>query len=494
MSGEKKKSSKGPGSARDSVLTFLPSVDEMLRYAEKAELTAKLGRRTLVELIRELLEGARGDLAVGGSRTRSEGLGSREQLSMALLEDLQKLVNRRRETGVRRVINGTGVVIHTNLGRAPLSAAARAAALDASGYSTIEYDLESGSRGGRGSLAIESIRRLTGSEDALIVNNCAAAALLILSVFARGREVLVSRGELVEIGGDFRIPDVLERSGAKLREVGTTNRTHLRDYESAISETTAMILKVHPSNYRITGFHKTPNTRDLAMLAADRGIIFYEDAGSGALVDLSKFGVNGEPVISDVIADGADIVSFSGDKLLGGPQAGIIVGRARYVQTLAKDPFFRALRVDKLITAALENTLDAYLAETNLEDLPVHRMLSISGDEIGKRSRQVLESLSKSESRANGLSFELLESRSAVGGGASPDSSITSTVIAVSHSTVSSVEIEAALRHTDPPVIARIENGKVLIDLRTVGEDEDVELARSLQAAFDLIADGAIAR
>ncbi len=463
---------------------MLPSVDELLRAADDAGLMARIGRGQTTELIRELLAEARSTATSGSSAEVLARPLTRDSYRQFLVEGLREAVERRLRSGVHRVINATGVIIHTNLGRAPLSESARKAMVEVAGYSTIEYDLESGSRGKRGIQAIELIKGLTGAEDALVVNNCAAAALFILSVFARGREVIVSRGELVEIGGDFRIPDVLERSGAILREVGTTNRTHLRDYESAVSDSTAMILKVHPSNYRITGFAKTPETTELAQLSAANGLIFYEDAGSGALVDLSEYGVAGEPVIRDVIAAGADLVSFSGDKLLGGPQAGIIAGKTKYVQILAKDPFFRALRVDKSITAALERTLESYMTETNLRELPVHRMLSQSADEIARRSARIAERLLDTQPGATGLMIELLENESAVGGGASPGSAIRTTVIAISHSASGAGEIERALRRASPPVIARIEDGKVLLDVRTVSEVEDDELAEAVGNAL----------
>ncbi|HMQ03239.1 MAG TPA: L-seryl-tRNA(Sec) selenium transferase [Pyrinomonadaceae bacterium] len=484
MSGVTKKIIEEPGRANNAGLAELPSVDQLLREADNAGLISKIGRMETARLVRELLTEKRRSLSKGNALYEIGGSQTRELYRQTLLSELQAAVDRWLARRVQRLINASGVVIHTNMGRAPLSDAARAAMAEACGYSSIEYDIEGGSRGKRGFHAIELIKALTGAEDALVVNNCAAAALLILSVFARGRDVIVSRGELVEIGGDFRIPDVLERSGAILREVGTTNRTHLRDFESAIGDSTAMILKVHPSNYRITGFQKRPETRELAELAAAHDLIFYEDAGSGALVDLSELGVSGEPVISDVIAAGADLVSFSGDKLLGGPQAGIIAGKAKFVQALAKDPFFRALRVDKSITAALERTLESYLTETNLTELPVHRMLNLSRDEIAERSARIVGRLSVSDLGIEGFRIELCENESAVGGGASPDSAIKTTVIAMSHSDVGAEEIQRALRRTNPPVIARIEEDRVLIDIRTVDPAEEEDLVNAVNSVI----------
>ncbi len=350
----------------------------------------------------------------------------------------------------------------------------------AAGYSTIEYDLDEGRRGLRGSKAVSLLKQLTGAEDALVVNNCASAALLVLSVFAKGREVIVSRGELVEIGGDFRIPDILSASGATFREVGTTNRTHLHDYENAITERTAMILKVHPSNFRITGFTTTPGTKDLADLAHGHGIPLCEDAGSGAVSDLSSLGLKNEPVISDLIEAGADIVIFSGDKLLGGPQSGIIVGRAEYVSQLRKAPYFRAFRIDKAISATLEATLEAHLRGTAETEIPVLKMLSMSTDELEKRSAAFLKRVNAAVGEKAELKADLQTGRSAVGGGAAPDSDIRTTLISLSHSQMSEAELEERLRSAATPVIARIEDGRVLIDLRTVAEGEEEELFRAI--------------
>jgi len=332
----------------------------------------------------------------------------------------------------------------------------------------------------RGSRAVSLLKQLTGAEDALVVNNCASAALLVLSVFAKGREVIVSRGELVEIGGDFRIPDILSASGATLREVGTTNRTHLHDYENAINERTAMVLKVHPSNFRITGFTTAPATKELADLARMHKIVFCEDAGSGAIYDLSGSGLKNEPVIGDLIEAGAAIVIFSGDKLLGGPQSGIIVGRAEHISRLRKAPYFRAFRVDKAITAGIEATLEAHLRGTAEDEIPVLRMLSTSAEELETRSLEFLGRLNEVLGENTAVKAELRSGRSAVGGGAAPDSDIRTTLIALTKSQISEAELEERLRSAATPVIARIEDGKVLIDLRTVaGYDED-ELIRAI--------------
>ena len=460
---------------------LLPSVDEMLSEAATVELIAEFGRTRVMAMVRALIAAKRSMILDGRAGVDP---GNRTTLIAELSGQLTTLARAERAAGVQRVINATGVIIHTNLGRARLSDRAVAAMSDAAGYSSIEYDVSKGSRGIRGPKTAGLVRLLTGSEDALAVNNCAAAALLVLSVFAQGREVIVSRGELVEIGGDFRIPDILTRSGAVLREVGTTNRTHLRDYENAISDRTAMILKVHPSNFRISGFTKTPSTADLAGLAKKHSLVFYEDAGSGALIDLSEAGIKGEPVIRDVIASGADLVSFSGDKLLGGPQAGIIAGRAEIVDRLRRDPFYRAMRLDKTITAALDATLEAYARGSAEQEIPVLAMLSVSWRQLAARSEKFVERLIGALGERAGLKLELSSGLSAVGGGAAPDSALQTTLIALTHPEMTDAQLEQKLRSSDPPIITRIEAGRVLLDLRTVSDREESELVGAIAAFF----------
>jgi len=311
-----------PDAARSNILRELPSVDELIRTPAGSGLIKQGGQRYVTKLARRVIESLREELQANDGRSAT-GPGLLAEAEKRLAVEVES----EQRTGVSRVINATGVVIHTNLGRAPLSEAAKRSVFEAAGYATVEYELTSGTRGKRGARAETLICELTGAEAAVIVNNCAAAAFLVLSAFASGGEAIVSRGELVEIGGDFRIPDVLARSGTRLREVGTTNRTRFADYEKAINESTRMILKVHPSNYRIIGFSASASTADLATLAKSRNVLLYEDAGSGALIDLKAMGLTDEPVIADSIAVGVDLVSFSGDKLLGGPQAGIIAGK-----------------------------------------------------------------------------------------------------------------------------------------------------------------------
>jgi len=383
---------------------------------------------------------------------------------------------------LRRVINASGVILHTNLGRAPLSEAARhAIAHEAARYCTLEYDTRTGRRGRRGGRVEQLLAELTGAEAALVVNNCAAASLLILTVLAQGGETIVSRGELVEIGGDFRVPDVMAGSGTRLVETGTTNRTRLSDYRRAINEKTRLIMRVHTSNYRIVGFTATPTLAELARLAHDAALPLYEDAGSGALFDLRPYGLEGEPVISESIADGADIISFSGDKLLGATQAGLIVGRLEIVDRLSSAPLYRALRADKLALAALEATLESYRRGVATEEVPALRMIAMSYEEIEQRARAFL-SRWQERSVTKALLFEITEGASAVGGGAAPTTHPRTALISLTHTHLSPDALEQALRLSTPPVIARISEGRVLLDLRTVVLDEEADLLDALAA------------
>ena len=466
---------KSNGAKKKTVLELLPSIDELLGTETATAMISELGRKRVLSIVRATTDSLRRDIQEN-PKFDEQRTPTREFLFAAVMQRLDKAWKFERDSGLRRVINATGVVIHTNLGRAPLSENAKRAMIDASGYCTIEYDVQAGKRGRRCSHAQKLLASITGAEDALIVNNCAAAALLVLSVFANGGEVLVSRGELVEIGGDFRIPDVLTQSGATLCEVGTTNRTKLSDYEKAITERSALILRVHPSNYRIVGFTEKPSVSDLAVLAHSKGMLLYEDAGSGALIDLKDLGFLDEPVISQSLSAGADIVSFSGDKLLGGPQAGLIVGRRDLIERLRKHPLYRALRVDKIICAAIEATLEAYTRDTATHELPVLKMLSMSSVTINERARSFKTKLEGVLDPKSEMTIEILPGNSAVGGGAAPDVSPETTLIALSHKRLSDHEFEHALRLSMPPVIARIVDGKVLIDLRTVSESEEEEL------------------
>ncbi len=464
--------------SRPSRLRVLPSVDALLRTEAATALRDAVGPRELTRLARAVTDELRESLLAESSN--GDEAPSREDLLAEAAHRLERAGRREAARSLRRVINATGVVLHTNLGRAPLSAAARRAVSDeAARYCTLEYDTETGARGRRGGRVEQLLAELTGAEDALVVNNCAAAALLVLSALAQGGETIVSRGELVEIGGDFRVPDVMAQSGTRLVEVGTTNRTRLQDYRRALTENTRLLMRVHPSNYRIVGFTSVPTLQELAGLAREAGLPLYEDAGSGALLDLSPYGLAGEPVISDSVKDGADLVSFSGDKLLGAAQAGLVVGRRDLVEQLRKRPLYRALRADKLALAALEATLTAYSRGTAVDEIPALRMLALKPDEIRRRARSLLSKLRKHEGGA--LRAEIIEGQSAVGGGSAPTTHPPTALLALTHQTLSADALDEALRLYTPPVIARITDGRLLLDLRTVSEDEDHELLAALK-------------
>ncbi len=453
--------------ASDSAFRDIPSVDEVLRSDTGREIAAASSEKVATDLTRRVLDELRTDVTAGNA----VGAGKTEFLKRVLMRMKQEWEAERR-SGTRRVINATGVVIHTNLGRAPLSTDARKAVADASGYCALEYDIATGKRGKRGRRAESLLAELTGAEDVLIVNNCAAAAFFVLTVFAAGGEVIISRGEMVEIGGDFRVPDVLAQSGATLREVGTTNRTKLADYEKAINEETRVILRVHPSNYRIVGFTAMPTLAELAAISRSRNVLFYEDIGSGALIDLSDFGLKDEPIVRDSIAAGVDVVTFSGDKLLGGPQSGIIAGRAEVIERLRKHPLYRALRVGKTVYAALESTLDVY-RRSAYDEIPVLRMLRMTKEEIGERAERFVAG-----SQISDLRFEIIDGHSAIGGGAAPNVQLETRLIAVSHAEMSASKLEFKLRQNDVPIIARIVEDQVVIDLRTVGEEDEAALTK----------------
>jgi|SRR5215213_511993 len=435
-------------------LRHVPSVDQLLRTDAARELRDRVGTRRATNIARSVIAEIRALVRDGAAEATSNGL------LTAAVRRMEATAERESQSGIKAVINATGVLLHTNLGRAPLSQAARDAIDEAARYCSLEYDLESGARGGRGTRVESLLKDLTGAEDALVVNNCAAAALLILKVLAGDGETIVSRGELVEIGGDFRVPDVMASSGTRMVEVGTTNRTHLHDYQRAINANTRLIMRVHPSNYRIVGFASSPERAELARLAHEAGLPLYEDGGSGQLADLRKYGVVDEPVAREIVESGVDVVSFSGDKLLGSAQAGLIVGKLAIISRLRKHPLYRALRSDKLRLAALEATLVSH--QRGAEDMPVNQMLSATAEELERRARNVAE----------GLKVELLAGESALGGGAGPTSTFPTTLIAVTHPEKSAQEIEHELRNYSPPIIARISEGKVLLDLRTVFDDQ----------------------
>lgn len=441
------------GLAGQEQLRELPAVDQVL--ARLAHLESRFPRRLIVEEVRRAL-------AVVRDAIRSGGCGDVRPVEALVEENLAKL----EAPSLRRVINATGVVLHTNLGRAPL-----AHFEPLFGYSNLEYDLAAGARGRRDVHVADLLERLVGAPG-IAVNNNAAAIYLALNELAGGFEVVVSRGELIEIGDGFRIPDIMQRSGAILRETGTTNRTRIEDYREAITDRTRLLLRVHPSNFRMEGFTARPELGELVALGRERGIPVYEDLGSGCVADLRAFGVE-EPLVAASVRAGVSLVSFSGDKLLGGPQAGILAGDRELVARLRRNPMFRALRLDKLIYQALETTLRNLLLE-RWDQIPALRMISESRDQLRVRSERLLRHL-------NGLRVELVEGSSLVGGGSTPEQSLASWLIAIDCANV--VEAEKRCRAADPPVIARIENGRLLLDLRTVFPAEEEELARVVRSA-----------
>jgi L-seryl-tRNA(Ser) seleniumtransferase len=465
-----------PEKTTHASLRHVPSVDQLLRTDAARELRESVGIRRLTNIARSVTAEIRSLVRSNHESLTTTNGDVAESLLAEAIRRMEISARSEGKTGIRSVINATGVLLHTNLGRAPLSEAARAAIDEAARYCTVEYDTESGARGGRGARVESLLKDLTGAEDALVVNNCAAAALLILTVLAGDGETIVSRGELVEIGGDFRVPDVMASSGTHMIEVGTTNRTHLEDYVRAITTNTRLIMRVHPSNYRIVGFASSPGVAELAALARDVGLPLYEDAGSGQLNDLRKYRVIDEPIVREIIESGADVVSFSGDKLLGSAQAGLIVGKRSIVSRLRKHPLYRALRSDKIRLAALEATLVSHQRDVAHSEVPVIQMLALTAEELEHRARNIIKTAPET-----GVVLELLAGESTVGGGAGPTSNLPTTLIAITHPNKTAQEIERELRTGSTPIIARISEGKVLLDLRTVSPDELEAVRASLR-------------
>ena len=449
-------------------LRQIPSVDRLLDEETVQELIADCGRRQTVDALREALNTVRDEVQAGADTPDPAAIAARANVY------LQK----RLTPTLRPVINATGVIIHTNLGRAPLSTAAQAA-MEAvgRGYSTLEYDLQAGQRGHRTLHAERWLCELTGSEAALVVNNNAGAVLLALTGLAQGRGVVISRGQLVEIGGGFRIPDVMRESGAQLIEVGTTNRTHIRDYAEALRarEGVALILRAHHSNFRIVGFTTEPTLPELVALGEKHGLPVMDDLGSGVLLDTTQFGLAHEPTVQESVEAGAAVVCFSGDKLLGGPQAGIIVGQAEYVEPLKRHPLARALRSDKLCLTGLQATLLHYLKDEATERVPVWRMISMELDEIERRARRWQRTL-----RQAGVEADIVDGESTVGGGSLPGETLPTKLVALGAAHPD--QLAAAFRAADPSVIARIEGNRLVLDPRTVLPDEDQELLRIVTA------------
>ncbi len=464
--------------SQSATFRLLPSLDELLRHPVIEALVQREGRSATIAAARAALEQLRTDITAG--KLDEAQLRSR-------LDDLPRTVEQRLRQSLafslRPVINATGVILHTNLGRAPLSRAALQHIAEVSeGYSNLEINLDTGERGQRDVHVDRLFAKLLNTAErevsTIVVNNNAAAVLLALNSLAEGGEVLASRGELVEIGGSFRIPDVMAKSGAVLHEVGTTNRTRIADYEGAITDRTKLLLRVHRSNFQIVGFTEQPSLEELVALGRKHNIPVMEDLGSGEIFDLRNVRVRGEPMIADSLRAGVDIVTFSGDKLLGGPQAGMISGDRELVAKVRANPMFRALRVDKMFYAALEATLIAYLRE-DYDSIPALRMMRLSENVLERRAKQIADRL-----RANcpSLRIEVVESRSVLGGGAAPGSTLPTRVLAVKSASHNADELCARLRQWETPIIARVEEGRVLLDLRTVEPQQEEAIVVALES------------
>ena len=454
------------------LLRQLPSVDELLREPRIVALLEDESRAVVTGAVRAALQNLRDSIRDGHLAA------AQVDLAVSTLPDaVARYVARAMQASLQPVINATGVILHTNLGRAPLAPAALAhIAETAATYSNLEFNLDSGERGKRDVHVQRLFAQLFGAEaSTIVVNNNAAAVLLALNALAEGGEVLVSRGELVEIGGSFRVPDVMTKSGATLREVGTTNRTRLGDYERAITDRTRLILRVHRSNFQIVGFTEQPPLAELAALAHQHNVPLMEDLGSGALFDLASVGIGGEPGVGDSLAAGVDVVTYSGDKLLGGPQAGLLSGRPDLIARMRSNPLFRALRVDKLTYAALEATLLAYVRQDH-DSIPALRMMRLSAAEIGARAASIASDLPPS------YKAEIVDGESVVGGGSAPGATLKTRLLAISLDGFSADELAARLRSSHPPVIARVEEGRVLLDLRTVFAGQDTEVVAALRS------------
>jgi L-seryl-tRNA(Ser) seleniumtransferase len=458
-------------------LRRLPAVDRLLSSATAVELASRYGRDLTVEALRAVVAEWRSVILQHGTDAPMPAM---------LLDEARTWLEALLAPTLRPVINATGVIIHTNLGRAPLSQAALAAVQAAGGgYTALEYDLTAGERGSRAVHAGDLLARLTGAEAALVVNNNAAAVLLMLTALCQGREVIISRGQLVEIGGGFRVPDVMAQSGARLVEVGTTNRTHLRDYNTAVTENTAAILVAHHSNFKIVGFTSEPSLAELAELARERNIRLLYDQGSGAVLDTAKYGLDPEPLVPDSLKAGVDVIAFSGDKLLGGPQAGILCGRADLVERLKRHPLARAVRADKLCLAALAATLNHYLTGQAVKEVPVWRMIARPLSEIEAQADTWAAQLQEL-----GLKASVMQGHATVGGGTLPGATLPTWLVAVAYERVD--RLAAALRAGRPPVVARVGDGRLLLDPRAVLPGQEQELLQAVvEAAGSITRKGA---
>jgi L-seryl-tRNA(Ser) seleniumtransferase len=476
--------------SKSDLLRQIPSVDELLRQPRMAALAGRIDRELLLEITRAALTDLRARLSAEGDDAHSRRTIILPLDPAALQNEIANAVEQILARSLQPVINATGVILHTNLGRAPLTeAAVEEFRRTATQYSNLEYDLEAGSRGKRDVHTTQLIERLTGAEASIVVNNCAAAVLLVLAALARDGEVLVSRGELIEIGDGFRIPEIMAQSGATLREVGTTNRTRVADYENAVNDKTRVLLRVHPSNFQITGFTDKPSLAELAALAARTHLPLVEDLGSGCLVDLSAYGI-AEPLVRHSIEAGANIVMFSGDKLLGGPQAGIIAGKRDLVAKIRRHPLFRALRVDKLTIAALEATLGAYLRAA-YDEIPALRMIRATAADIQRRAENFLRDLTAEirlgpAASNSQIKLDIIDGASLIGGGSTPAQSLSTKLIRIAGARHSAAQLEQRLRRAPAgtSVIARVESDRLILDLRTVLLAQEPALVQSIAAAL----------
>lgn len=455
-------------------LRRIPSVDQVLHGPGVGSILEQYPRHLVVEEVRNALDRLR------ESVRRSDDPGPELESGLAALEpELERALRQRLRPSLRPVVNATGIILHTNLGRAPLAEEAAQVMKGLSqGYSNLEYDLVRGKRGHRDRNLEEQFRRLLPCQAATAANNNAAALYLVLSTLARGRKVLVSRGELVEIGGSFRVPSILEQSGASLKEVGTTNRTRIEDYRDALDPDTALILRVHPSNFRVVGFTRRPALSELVALSREAGIPLLKDAGSGYLFRTGHPFLRSEPTVEEILKAGVDLVCFSGDKLLGGPQAGIVLGRRSLIEAVRKNPLARVCRLDKATFAGLQRTLSFYEQGVYLERLPIYRMLGASRESLASRVRQIRRGLDPGAYRTR-----IVDGASLTGGGSAPEETIPTTLLAVRPMALSCNELTRRLRRGPRPVVARIEEDWVILDLRTVLPEEDGAVARSLSQA-----------
>ena len=470
---------------KKQMLSSIPSVDELLREKELEKLTLVYPRTIVVEGIREYLKEYR---KVIMSLEDENDLNAIDNSYM--INGIVEKVHEAMRNNLVNVVNATGVVLHTNLGRAPLSSSLKDTLWDISSkYSNLEMDLASGERGSRYSHVEELICKLTGAHAAMVVNNNAAAVMLVLATMAKGREVVVSRGQLVEIGGSFRVPDVMEQSGAVLVEVGTTNKTHVSDYERAVNENTAALMKVHTSNYRILGFTSEVESEEMVALGRKLGLPVIEDLGSGMLLELTDYGLPYEPTVQQAVKAGMDVVTFSGDKMLGGPQAGIIIGSKEYIDKMKNNPLTRAIRIDKLTLAALEGTLRLYMdKELALKEIPVLRMLTYSDEELDKRARRLYARLKKSLGAVGTISVE--SDYSEVGGGSMPLHKMPTKAVALKPRGISLMELEEKLRTYKTPIVARINKDRLMLDVRTIMDDEFEVIEGALLWAFSALSKG----